>query len=511
MSQARIIADPAVSPPTSAAVLEIRSPGTGRLIGRVPCSSQGEVQAAAARARTAGQAWATRSFAERRKVLLRARAHLIQHRDELVALLRDETSGLRTDGLTELLALCNAVGYFASQAERQLADRPVSPILFKNKKALITYRPRGVVGVISPWNMPVFLAYLDALAAICAGNGVVIKPSEVAPLAVARTRELLVQGGLPADLLQVVHGRGDVGEHLVDAVDLVCFTGSVETGKKVMARAALRLTPVQLELGGKDPLIVLRDADLERAANAAVFGGLFYSGQGCVSVERVYVEEPVAEAFTAKVVEKVAALRQGPDPEDPGDAPMDLGAMTFAPQLERLERQLRDAVARGATIRTGGGRRADLPGQCFAPTVVTGVTHEMELMREETFGPILPIMTVKDAEEALRLANDSRYGLAASLFTGDKDRGVALARRLETGGVCVNDCLATAFMNELPFGGVKESGVGSRCGPEGLRSLCHATAIVIDRFGARREPHWLPRPRWLGAAVDRVLGLFFGR
>lgn len=494
--------------PAGRPALVVGAPATGETVGEVRTTAEFEVRAAVARARVAQREWAARTFADRRRVLLGARAHLVRHRDEVVDLLCRETGKPRTDALTELLSLCDVVGWYAKRAGRMLADEHVRPHLLRNKKAMITWRPRGVVGVISPWNFPVLLTFWDALPAVIAGNGCVVKPSEITPLAVQRTRDLLADGGLPPDLLQVVQGRGDVGGWLVDEVDLVCFTGSVETGRKVMARAAQTLTPVQLELGGKDPMIVLRDADLDRAASAAVWGSLFHAGQVCMSVERIYVEEPVAAEFTRKVLDRVARVRQGVDSPE---RPVDIGAITFAPQVEKVERQLADAVARGARVSVGGHRRADLPGRFFEPTVVTGVNHDMDIMRDETFGPVVAIMAVRDGEEAVRLANDSSYGLSASVFTRDTRRGVEIARRIEAGTIVVNDCLVGAQITEVPFGGVKESGIGGRNGPDFLRRYCHAHSIVVDRFGGAKEPNWFPAAAWFGRVVDRVIGVAYGR
>jgi len=492
----------------SPAPISILSPATREPVGEVRSATQADVQAAVARAREAQRRWASLGFVERRKVLLGARAALVARRVEVIDLLCKETGKPRNDALTELLAVCDIIGFFAKHARKQLADQKVRPHLLRNKKAIISYHPRGVVGVISPWNFPVLLTYWDALPGVIAGNAVVIKPSEVTPLAVERTRDIMVEGGLPADLVQVVQGRGEVGGWLIDEVDMICFTGSVATGKKVMARAAETLTPVQLELGGKDPMIVLKDANLERAANAAVWGGLFHSGQVCMSVERVYVEEPVAEEFTRRVVEKVKHVRQG---LEENGKPIDIGAMTFTPQIDKIEKHLSDAVVKGAKVLTGGKRRSDLPGQFFEPTVVTGVNHDMELMRDETFGPVIPIMSVKDADEAIRLANDSPYGLASSVFTTDKQRGIAIAKRVEAGSTCVNDCLIGAQITEVPFGGIKQSGIGGRNGPDFLRKYCHAQAIVVDRFGTKTEPNWFPVPKWVGRVLDRAIGLFYGR
>jgi acyl-CoA reductase-like NAD-dependent aldehyde dehydrogenase len=330
--------------------------------------------------------------------------------------------------------------------------------LLKTKKVTVHYQPRGVIGLVTPWNFPLILTIGEAIPALLAGNAVVIKPSEWTPLIALRGAEVLHEAfkaaGLPSEILQVVNGYGETGGALVDEADMIAFTGSVRTGRAVAERAARRLVPISLELGGKDPMIVLRDADLERAANAAVWGAFTNSGQVCISVERVYVEEPIAEEFTRRVVEKTKQLRQGIDGNEAiGDKRVDVGAMTFPKQVETVEDHLADAKVRGAQILTGGQRNPSMPGRFFEPTVITNVDHSMKIMTEETFGPVLPIMRVKDAAEALHLANDSRYGLNASVWTRDRRQGERLAAQVEAGMTTVNDVLVGFGVTDAPSGG----------------------------------------------------------
>ena len=289
---------------------------------------------------------------------------------------------------------------------------------------------------------------------------------------------------------------------------MVMFTGSTRTGKKVMERAAQTLTPVSLELGGKDPMIVLSDADLERAANEAAYAGMMNGGQTCISIERVYVEEPVYDEFVAKVTEKVRALRQG-DPSG-GHGTVEVGAVTFPPQFDIVDRHVQDAVAKGARAVTGGhGRREN--GMFYEPTVLVDVTHDMAAMREETFGPTLPIMKVSDAEEAIRLANDSPYGLGASVFTKDVARGEAVARRIESGAVCVNDAMLNYAALELPMGGWKESGLGTRHGAGGIRKYTRSQAILVSRLHPHRDVHMFPYKTRTSRLLLRVFKLLWGR
>jgi acyl-CoA reductase-like NAD-dependent aldehyde dehydrogenase len=276
----------------------------------------------------------------------------------------------------------------------------------------------------------------------------------------------------------------------------------------VMERASRRLTPVLLELGGKDPMIVLRDADLERAARAAAWGGCMMTGQVCMSVERVYVEAPVAEAFTQKLVEQMRELRVG---ENGPRAEIDYGAFTSPRQIEIVERHVDDARTRGAAVLCGGRRKGEGPGHYYEPTVLSGVDHSMLVMQEETFGPVVPVMTVRDADEALRLANDTRYGLNASVWTSDIERGIALARRIESGNACVNECLVSAGVPGLPFGGTKQSGVGTRHGgAEGLRQFCVRQAILVEPRRRRTEPTWFPYSTKRARQIERLMAVLYG-
>src|SRR3989442_3478673 len=449
--------------------IEVRSPATGARVAEPPIADRDAVAAAVARAREAQARWVTLDFAERGRILRRVRDAFIDGKDRIADVVSAETGKPRHDVFTnELLIVCDGIGFWAKRAARYLADDKARPHLMKTKRAYTSYHPHGVVGIIGPWNFPFSLTIGEAIPALMAGNAVVIKPSEVTPGSAGVGIELAGAAGLPPALLQIVTGYGETGQHLIELADMICFTGSVATGRKVAARCGQLLKPVTLELGGKDPMIVLRDADLERAANAAVYGGLVNAGQVCISVERVYVEEAVYEPFVQKVVEKVGQVRQGP----PDGGVVEVGSMTFAPQIEKVERHVSDAVARGAKVLAGGKRRSDLPGLYFEPTVLVDVDHDMDVMRDETFGPVIPIMRVRDEEEAIRLANDSRYGLDASVWTRDLARGARVARRVQSGAVCVNDVLVNYAVTEVPMGGWKESGIGYRHGPGGIRKFC---------------------------------------
>ncbi|MBC8133252.1 MAG: aldehyde dehydrogenase family protein, partial [Deltaproteobacteria bacterium] len=387
--------------------------------------------------------------------------------------------------------------YTGRGGRKALADETRRPFAFAYKRARIVQHPRGVVGVIGPWNWPLLNNFADCVAPLMAGNAVLLKPSEWTPLTSLRVAEIWRELDLPENVFQVVPGRGNVGQALCDVSDMIFFTGSQKVGRQVAARCGERLIPAVLELGGKSPLIVLADADLKAAARAAVWSAFAHSGQVCIRTERVLVEEPVADQFTELCRIEVEALRQGAAARSPAeDDRVDVGAITFPPQVTRAESHIADAVAHGARVVAGGDRRADLaPGTFFRPTILTDVTTTMAVSHEETFGPVLPIMRVRDAEEALRIANDSPVGLSGSVWTRDIARGRALARRLEAGSVCINDALVNYFIVEAPLGGVKSSGLGVRHGREGLRQFCRLETIVEDH----------PLLRWLSPIVARQL------
>jgi len=491
--------------------LRLRNPATLEPIDEIEVQTATDVRAAVEQARKTQPEWAGLKVAERGRILARAIPELLARQEEFLDVIVRETGKPRAEALAvELLAACDAIQFYTKRAPKMLADRTVPMHLLKTKKLRISYRPLGVVGIITPWNFPFMLALSPTIQALMAGNAVVLKPSEVTPFSALLIQDLLRSARIPDGLFQVVLGDGETGAALVEAgVNKISFTGSVRTGRKVGEACGRNLIPFTLELGGKDPMIVCADADLERAANGAVYGAFSNAGQVCVSTERVYVVEEVADAFTRKVIEKTAALRQGANGE------FDVGPMIWPTQLETVERHVEDARARGAAVHTGGRRNPDFPGLFYEPTVLTGVTQDMMVMREETFGPVLPILRVRDEEEALRLANDSRYGLNANVWTRDRRKGERLAKAVQSGSVVVNDCMLTYGATESPFGGVKESGIGQVNGEIGLRSYCHAQSIIIDRFGAKSEVLWYPysakKLAWLQRVLRWVWGTPLGR
>jgi acyl-CoA reductase-like NAD-dependent aldehyde dehydrogenase len=490
--------------------IPVENPATGQTITTVPTLSAGEVKALVARARAAQPAWEAVGFEERGRVLRRAQKWVTDNAERIIETIVSETGKTYEDAqLAEIMYAAAAFGFWAKEAPGFLADEPMKSAnpLVKGKKLVVRYRPVGVVGVIGPWNFPLTNSFGDCIPALAAGNAVILKPSEVTPLTSLLMAEGLRASGLPDDVFQVATGDGATGAALVDEVDFVMFTGSTKTGRKVAERAAQTLTPVGLELGGKDPMIVLADADLERAANAAAYYSMNNGGQVCISIERVYVEAPVYDQFVTKVTEKVKKLRQG---RSTGPGSVDVGAVTFPPQLGIIEAHVRDAVDKGARVLTGG-RAASGPGMFYEPTVLVDVDHTMSCMTEETFGPTLPIMKVPDAEEALRLANDSPYGLQASVWTKDTRRGEALARRVEAGAVCVNDAQVNYTALELPMGGWKTSGLGTRHGAGGIRKYTKQQTILVTRLAGKRDPHMFPYSKRMTGLIGKLTKLLYGR
>jgi len=494
-----------IGAPVEAAGIPVENPATGEIIGTVPDLDAAAVAEMAARGRAAQPQWEAYGFDGRARVLLRMQKWVMDNAERIVKTICEETGKTYEDAeLAEIGYAGNAFGFWAKEAANYLADERVktSQKLVLGKKIVLRYRPLGLIGVIGPWNYPLTNSFGDCIPALAAGNAVIMKPSEVTPLTSLLLGEGLHECGLPENVLQIATGRGQTGAALIEHVDMIMFTGSTKTGKKVAEEAAKRLIPVSLELGGKDPMLVLSDADLERAANFAVYFSMQNAGQTCISIERAYVEEPVYDEFVAKVSEKVRALRVG-KPEGPGS--VEVGAITFPPQLDIIKDHVADAVQRGARVLVGGSEVPG-PGRFFEPTVLVDVDHTMKCMTDETFGPTLPIMKVHDVEEAVRLANDTPYGLGASVFTRDAARGEQIARRIEVGAANVNDALINYTVLELPMGGAKASGLGSRHGAGGIRKYCSQQAIVVtDKLAMKKEVFMYPYK----SRTSRMLAGFF--
>jgi succinate-semialdehyde dehydrogenase/glutarate-semialdehyde dehydrogenase len=427
------------------------------------------------------------------------RAAVLARADEIVDVCARENGKPRQEGLLhEVMAPLELLTYFTEEAERILAPQPIPMHLLKHRASYIHYAPRGVVGVIGPWNFPHNIPFGGAAMALIAGNAAVIKPSEFTPLIAKKVHEIWLDAGVPADLVQVVYGYGDVGAALIAEVDMIEFTGSVATGRKVAMACAERLIPSVMELGGKAPALVLDDAHLGRALEAVTWGGLANAGQVCASIERLLVHEKVYDAFVPKLVEKVKALRLG-DASASGD--FDVGPLVNERQREIVERLVNDAVAKGATVACGG-KRVDGPGLFFEPTVLLDVTADMDIVNKETFGPVVPVMKLHDEEAMIAEANRSHLGLLAYVFTKDGARGQRVAERIRAGTVMVNDVIASHAMAETPWGGVKQSGLGHTHSDEGLRHLCEARHVNYDLVP------WLPKELWWFPYAAKDVSLF---
>jgi len=473
-------------------------PSTGEEIGRVPLLDAAGVAAAVARARAAQTAWAKLSYNERARFILRAREIVLEQVDDIANLISRETGKPVTEAIAmEIVPTLDLMHYFAANAKQILKRKRVGlgQYNYMARTSYIVYKPLGVVGIISPWNFPWATPLDEVVMALMAGNAVVVKPSELTPLTALKIADVFKQAKLPDGLLEIVTGDGSTGAALVEAgVNKIMFTGSVNTGKRVAEAAAKHLTPVVLELGGKDPMIVFEDANLENAARAAIWGAFCNSGQACASIERCYVHESIADKFVDLVVKETKLLKQ----DKPSTGDIDVGAMTNQEQLEIVEDHVSDAVAHGAEVRAGGHRLNESQGWFHEPTVVTGVNHSMKLMRDETFGPVLPIMTFRTDEEAVRLANDSIYGLTASVFTGDLGRGKRIAEQLDAGTVMVNEVVYTHAVAQTPWGGVKQSGYGRTHGSLGLLELVSAQHIHVNAMPGLADVWWFPYSKRAG-------------
>jgi len=448
------------------------NPATGDVIGTVAIMSATDVDAAVARARTAAQTWATRSFAARNEELVAFRKAIAASADEVADILHRENGKPELEAYTEVMMALSHLQHASACAEHAMKPRKVSSGMLANFRATISYHPLGVIGVIGPWNYPLFTPMGSIAYALAAGNAVVWKPSELTPLVALEIEKIAKRTFALPDLLQVVTGAGATGAALAKAaVDKIAFTGSAPTGKRVMIAAAERLTPVLLELGGKDPMIVDTDADLAAAAEAAVFGGLTNSGQACISVERVYVADAIHDKFVEEVVKQVRELKVGGDDGH-------LGAMTSPAQVKIVKDHLDDAIAKGAKVHTGGPDA--ISGSYIQPTVLTNVDHRMKIMVDETFGPVIPIQKVANVDEAVRLANDTTFGLGSSVFS--KSRGRQIADKLRAGMTAVNAVMAFSGIPTLPFGGVGDSGFGRIHGDEGVREFTRIKSTAEQAF-----------------------------
>ena len=474
----------------NAATLVTTNPATGEVLAELPCATCEEVRTAVLRAKAAQPNWQATPVRERIVVLRKFQQLLHERRNAVAQLICREVGKPTAEALaTEVLVVLDATEFCIRHAHGFLREQPLphGNILMNIKRGKLLREPYGVIGIIAPWNYPFSTPAIETVGALVTGNAVVLKPSELTPLIALELERLLRDAGLHRDLMQVVVGEGPTGAALVDApVDKLIFTGSVGTGRRVAEAAARRLVPVVLELGGKDPMIVLDDADLEVATSGALWGAFMNAGQTCLSVERCYVHRSLYEPFLAKCSEKIARLRIG----NGLDSEVEVGPMIHERQLKIVEEHVNDAVQRGARLLTGGRRMTEIGPNYYAPTLLAGVTNDMRIMQEETFGPVLPVAPFESDDEAIRLANDSDFGLAASVWTANRRRGEAIAARLQAGTVMLNDVISSFGIADAPHGGFKQSGIGRTHGELGLQEMVQVKYVNVDLLPRVAKPWW---------------------
>ena len=487
------------------------NPATGEVLAEIPCAGAEEVQAAVRRARAAQPAWQRLSVAKRITVLRKFQHSLRDRTREVAELICRESGKPTAEAIaTEILVVLDAAEFCIRTAHRFMRDQPVphGNLAMKSKRGVLAREPYGVIGIIAPWNYPFSTPAVETLAALAVGNAVVIKPSEFTPLAALELQKLMRLAGLDPDLLQVVVGEGLTGAALVESgIDKLIFTGSVATGKRVAEMAARRLLPVVLELGGKDPMIVLPDVDLDVATSGALWGGFMNAGQTCLSVERCYVHRSIYEAFLRMMIDKIGRLRVG----NGLDSEVEMGPLIHARQLAVVEAHVDDAVRRGARLLAGGRRLIELGENFYAPTLLADVTPEMRVIREETFGPILPVAPFDTEQEAIDLANDSEFGLAASVWTRDRKRGEAIARQIKAGTVMINDMISCFGISEAPHGGFKQSGIGRTHGEMGMAEMVQVKYIDSDLLPNMKKVWWYGYGSQFQEQAQALVQALFGR
>jgi acyl-CoA reductase-like NAD-dependent aldehyde dehydrogenase len=496
---------------TSVRTIASVNPANGEILREFPCAGEAQVHAAVERAREAQPEWSQLGVRRRISILREFQRLLHEKKSDVARLITREAGKPYVEALlTEVMVVLDAARFLIENAYRLVRDEPVphGNLAMKTKAGRIVREPYGVIGIIAPWNYPFSIPATEAMSALVAGNAVVLKPSEFTSLVAFDLERLLHTAGTPKDIFQVIPGDGATGAALIDSgINKLIFTGSVATGKKIAQAAAGRLLPVVLELGGKDPMIVLDDADVDVASSGAIWGAFVNAGQACLSVERCYVHRTLYESFLGACMRKAKQLRVG----DCMNPETEIGPLIHERQLRNVEAHVEDAVSRGARVLTGGMRLANLGANFYAPTVLANVNHEMRIMREETFGPVLPVMAFDDDDEAVRLANDSEYGLAASVWTRDRVRGEALARRIHAGTVMVNDSVSCFGISEAPHGGVNASGIGRTHGRFGLEEMVRIKYVDSDRMPGVKKIWWYAYGAAFTRQMEGFLDLQFAR
>ncbi len=488
---ARLAARAAVAEPTE--TMPVEMPFTGETLGEVPEGRAADVEQAAGAARAAQAAWAQRPAAERAAIFLRFHDLLIDNAHEVLDLIQLENGKARRHAFEEVLDVAIQARYYAHTAEDFLRPRRRQGALPVLTKTFELHHPRGVIGMISPWNYPLILTIGDAVPALLAGNGVILKPDAQTPFVALWGVALLVEAGLPRELLQVVTGRGsELGGPIIEATDYLMFTGSTDTGKRVAAKAASQLKDYAMELGGKNPLLVLPDAGLGAATAGAVRGICSNSGELCVGIERLYVHDAVYDAFVPKLAQAMREVRLGAGL----DFSADMGSLISAQQLATIEAHVDDAVGKGAEVLAGGRARPDLGPYFYEPTLLVGVTEDMAVCRAETFGPVAAVYRCTSVDEMVARANDTAYGLNASVWTRDARTGLEVAERLQAGTVNVNEAYAASWASASPMGGFKESGMGRRHGATGILKYTEAQTVATQRLLAIDTPPFLKHEQY---------------
>jgi acyl-CoA reductase-like NAD-dependent aldehyde dehydrogenase len=503
-------------PQAKARMIASLNPATGEVLREFACAEEDEVLAAVTGAGSAQPAWCDLGLRKRIAIMREFQRRLHERKSEIAGVITREAGKPRAEALvTEVLVVLDAARFLVDHAHRLLADEPVphGNLATKLKRGRLVREPYGVIGIISPWNYPFSIPATETLAALVAGNAVVLKPSEFTSLAALELRSLLYAAGVPENVFQVILGDGATGAALLHSplshrgIDKLVFTGSVATGKRIAAAAAERLLPVVLELGGKDAMLVLDDANVDVASSAAVWGAFVNAGQACLSVERCYVHRSLYEQFLTACAEKTNKLRVGHGE----DRETDVGPLIHERQLRTVEAHVEDAKAHGAKVLAGGARFPELGKNFYRPTVLADVTHQMRIMREETFGPVLPVMAFDSADEAVRLANDSEYALAASVWTRDSKRGERLARRIQAGTVMVNDVVSCFGISEAPHGGWKASGIGRAHGRFGLEEMVRLKYLDVDLMLAMKKVWWYGYGERFARQMEGFLDFQFAR